>query len=117
MSATPQSPDQNQLKQAAASYAASTFIHSDMFVGLGSGSTAELFVVELGQRVVAGQVSNLITVSTSEKVAALAQTVGLKVAGLDEVAYLDVTVDGADEIEPHSFALTKGRGGALLREK
>lgn len=117
MSAGSQSFDQAALKLAAAAYAASTFVQSDMFVGLGSGSTAELFVKELGQRVVSGQLSNLITVSTSDKVAALAQICGLKVVGLDEVPYLDVTVDGADEIEPLTFGVTKGQGGALLREK
>jgi ribose 5-phosphate isomerase A len=109
--------DQQQLKQAAASYAVANFVRSRMYVGLGSGSTSELFVLELARQVAAGNLSDLITVSTSEKVAELAQTNGLKVVGLDDVSYLDVTVDGADEIEPTDFGLTKGRGGALLREK
>ncbi len=113
-----QSPlSQQELKQASAVYAVDSFIRPGMYVGLGSGSTAELFVMELGRRASGGQLSNLTTVSTSEKVAALAQTYGLNVVGLDDVAGLDVTVDGADEVEPTTFALTKGRGGALLREK
>lgn len=106
-----------QLKRSAAIYALETFIQSGMHVGLGSGSTAELFVEELGGRASTRQFDNLITVATSEKVAALAESVGLQVVTLDDVPSLDVTIDGADEIEPTTFALTKGRGGALLREK
>lgn len=108
---------QQELKQAAAVYAVDTFIRSGMFVGLGSGSTAELFVEELGRRSAAGTLTGLVTVSSSEKSADLARTFGLEVKDLAEVEGLDVTVDGADEIEKTTFALTKGRGGALLREK
>ncbi|HEX2914009.1 MAG TPA: ribose-5-phosphate isomerase RpiA [Chloroflexia bacterium] len=117
MSEAQQPMTQQQLKQAAAVYAADTFVHSGMYLGLGSGSTSELFVKEVGRRVAAGQLENLITVSTSEKVAELARTFGLNVIGLDDVAHLDVTIDGADEIDPLTFSVVKGGGGALLREK
>lgn len=108
---------QQELKQAAAVYAVDTFIRPGMYVGLGSGSTAELFVEELGRRSVAGSLSGLVTVSSSEKSADLARSFGLEVKDLADVDSLDVTVDGADEIVTATFALTKGRGGALLREK
>ncbi len=112
-----QAADQRQQKIAAAAYAVDTFIQSGMHIGLGSGSTSELFVEELGRRASRGDFQNLLTVSTSEKVTALAQTFGLTVVPLDDVTFLDVTIDGADEIDPVTFGLTKGRGGALLREK
>lgn len=108
---------QNELKRAAARYALERYIQSGMLVGLGSGSTSELFVEELGRAVGAGTLTKIVGVATSEKVEALARTFGISVAKLADVPGLDVTVDGADEIEPKSFALTKGRGGALLREK
>lgn len=108
---------QQELKQVAAVYAVDTFIHSDMNVGLGSGSTAELFIQEVGRRAQAGTLTGLVTVSSSEKSADLARSFGLEVKELADISALDVTVDGADEIETANFGLTKGRGGALLREK
>jgi ribose 5-phosphate isomerase A len=108
---------QSELKQAAAIYAVDTFIRSGMNIGLGSGSTAEFFIRELGSRAAAGVLTNLTIVSSSERSAVLARTFGLEIKDLAEVAALDVTVDGADEIERTTFSLTKGRGGALLREK
>jgi ribose 5-phosphate isomerase A len=108
---------QQQLKQQAAVYAVDTFIHSDMRVGLGSGSTAELFIEEVGRRSQAGSLTGLVTVSSSEKSAELARSFGLAVKELADISLLDVTVDGADEIVTTTFDLTKGRGGALLREK
>ena len=108
---------QQVFKQQAAAYAVATFIQSGMRVGLGSGSTAELFVEELGLRASEGKFQNLVAVSTSEKTTALARTYGLKVVELNDLADLDVTIDGADEIDPATFDVVKGRGGALLREK
>ena len=108
---------QQELKQQAAVYAVDTFIHSDMRVGLGSGSTAELFIEEVGRRSRAGILRGLVTVSSSEKSAELARSFGLEVKELADISLLDVTVDGADEIVTSTFDLTKGRGGALLREK
>ena len=90
-------------------------VRDGMVVGLGSGSTAELFVTELGERVSQGlQVRG---VPTSARVATLARAVGLPLASLEEHPRLALTVDGADEVEPSSLAVIKGRGGALLREK
>jgi ribose 5-phosphate isomerase A len=83
-------------------------------IGLGSGSTAEAVVWALGARVAAGLTVR--GVPTSERTAALARQVGIPLLGLDEVARLDLGIDGADEIDP-ALNLVKGRGGALLHEK
>ncbi len=108
--------DIEALKRAAARYSLG-YIKPGMFVGLGSGSTSEIFVEELGRELANGNLHGITGVATSEKVEKLAGGLGIEVVKLDEVVSIDVTVDGADEIEPRSFAVTKGRGGALLREK
>lgn len=108
---------QNELKRQAASFALAQYVKSGMLVGLGSGSTSEMFVEELGHAVSTGALTNITGVATSEKVDTMARTLGITMAALVDVPGLDVTIDGADEIEPKSFALTKGGGGALLREK
>ena len=89
-------------------------IHSGMLVGLGTGSTARHFVDLLGEKVAAG--FKCLCVPTSEATAAQARSLNIPLTDLDSVDHLDVTVDGADEIDPH-LALIKGAGGALLREK
>lgn len=88
------------------------FVRDGMTVGLGTGSTASLFVRALGERRLPG----LRGVATSEATAALAREVGIPLVDLNDVATIDVTVDGADEIAP-GLELIKGGGGALLREK
>ena len=90
-------------------------VRDGMIVGLGSGSTAELFVVELGERV--GEGLRVLGVPTSERVAGVARAVGIPLTTLDEHPRLALTVDGADEVEPRTLSALKGRGGALLREK
>jgi ribose 5-phosphate isomerase A len=85
-----------------------------MKLGLGSGSTAAHFVRALGERVAAGL--DVVGVPTSEGTAALAAAVGIRLATLDDEPDLDLTVDGADELDGH-LRLIKGGGGALLREK
>ncbi len=109
--------NQDEMKRAAASYAAETFITNDMFLGLGSGSTAEMFLAIVADKVKAGELSGLTCVATSERVGGLARDYGLKVLELGQVEYLDVTVDGADEVDPKTFNVVKGRGAAFLREK
>lgn len=108
---------QNELKRQAARFAVTQYVRSGMLVGLGSGSTSEMFVQELGRDISNGILTNITGVATSDKVDALARALGITTAKLVDVPGLDVTIDGADEIEPKSFAITKGRGGALLREK
>lgn len=109
------SADAEALKRAAAE-AAVALVTDGMTVGLGSGSTAELFLAALARRAAAG-LRLRATVPTSERVAELARAAGLAPVALADVDRIDLTVDGADEIEPTALGLIKGRGGALLREK
>lgn len=89
-------------------------IQNGMKVGLGTGSTANYFIHALAEKVKAGlQVD---CVPTSEATAKLAQSLGLKLTTLEDHPFLDITVDGADEIDD-DFRVIKGGGGALLIEK
>src|SRR5258708_23855152 len=85
-----------------------------MKLGLGSGSTAEMFIEMRAPRVRGGE--KLLCVPTSERTAALARKLGLTLASLDDLAPLDLTIDGADEAD-RNLDLIKGGGGMLLREK
>jgi ribose 5-phosphate isomerase A len=90
------------------------FLENGMTLGLGSGSTAAKFVDLVGERVKAGlQVK---CVPTSEATRAQAERLGIPLTTLDDTPFLDLTVDGADEIDGQ-LRLIKGGGGALLREK
>jgi ribose 5-phosphate isomerase A len=89
-------------------------VRDGMKLGLGTGSTAKHFVELLGMRVRAGL--NVIGVPTSEATRADAVRCGIPLTTLDDIDRLDLTVDGADEIDP-ALHLIKGGGGALLREK
>src|SRR6185437_3868244 len=105
--------DLNDLKRAAAAKALE-FVVDGMKLGLGSGSTAELFVEMLAPRIRGGQ--KLLCVPTSERTAEKARKLGITLASLDDLAPLDLTVDGADEAD-RNLDLIKGGGGMLLREK
>lgn len=98
----------------AAGYAALKFIKPGMKVGLGTGSTANYFIRALGEKVRGGL--DVKCVPTSNATANLAKEQGLTLVTLEEEPFLDVTVDGADEIDD-AFRLIKGGGGALLVEK
>lgn len=108
------SQEENQLKLAAAESAAAQ-VTDGMIVGLGSGSTASLAVNALGRRV--GEGLRIIGIPTSEATAAQARALKIPLTTLAEVAQIDMTIDGADEVEEGSLNLIKGLGGALLREK
>lgn len=97
-------------KKASGEYAIK-FIERGMTVGLGTGSTAEHFV-----RALAAADLDVKCVATSEQTTSLATGLGLALFPLDELGRVDVTVDGADEIDAQ-LTLIKGGGGALLREK
>lgn len=105
---------QDRAKRAAALRAAE-MVEGGMKLGLGTGSTAAFLVRRLGERV-REEGLRVTAVATSERTAALAREVGIKVVGLDEAGWLDLAVDGADEVDGQ-FRLIKGGGGALLREK
>ena len=85
-----------------------------MKLGLGSGTTAHRFVDLVGEKVKAGL--DVQCVATSEATARQAKALGVRLGTLDEIPELDLTVDGADEVDP-GLRLIKGGGGALLREK
>jgi len=89
-------------------------VQDGMKLGLGTGSTAKHFVELLGEKVAAGM--KITGVPTSEATRALAAACGVPLTTLDEVDRLDLTVDGADEVDA-ALDLIKGGGGALLREK
>jgi ribose 5-phosphate isomerase A len=92
--------------------AAAELVESGMVVGLGTGSTAAWFVRALAARKLTG----IRGVPTSETTAELARSLGIPLLTLDEAKFIDLTVDGADEIGP-GLSLIKGGGAALLREK
>jgi ribose 5-phosphate isomerase A len=89
-------------------------VHAGMVVGLGSGSTAAEMVRLLGEQVRAGLAIRGVGSSTTTE--ALARQAGIPLIALADVDALDVTIDGADEVDPQG-RMIKGRGGALLREK
>ena len=91
------------------------FVEDGMKVGLGTGSTAAWMVRCLGERV-REEGLRVIGVPTSSRTAQLARQVGIQIATLDEVKWLDLTIDGADEFDP-GLNLIKGGGAALLQEK
>src|SRR6202051_1762814 len=103
----------DQLKRQAAARALE-YVRDGMKLGLGTGSTAKHFVELLGERVAAGL--DVIGVPTSEATRADAVRCGIRLTTLDDIERLDLTVDGADEIDP-ALNVIKGGGGALLREK
>lgn len=103
----------DDLKRQAAARAVEQ-VQDGMKLGLGTGSTAKHFVELLGQRVRAGL--KVIGVPTSEATRADAERCAVPLTTLDQVDRLDLTVDGADEIDAN-LELIKGGGGALLREK
>jgi ribose 5-phosphate isomerase A len=103
----------DELKRQAAARALE-HVCEGMRLGLGTGSTAKHFVELLGERVRTGL--NVIGVPTSEATRADAQRCGVPLTTLDDIDRLDLTVDGADEIDPN-LNVIKGGGGALLREK
>ena len=103
-----------QMKQKAA-LRALEFVESGMKLGLGTGSTARFFVDGLGAKLTDG-LSDIVCVPTSEATREQAESLNIKLAPLDELQRLDMTVDGADELDD-ALRLIKGGGGALLREK
>ncbi len=98
----------------AAAERALQYVESGMKLGLGTGTTAAKFVDLLGPKVQAGL--KLTCVATSEATQARASALGIRMSTLDETPFLDLTIDGADQLDGE-LHLIKGGGGALLREK
>lgn len=105
---------QDQLKRLAAE-AAVAEVEDGMVVGLGTGSTAAFALHALAGRIAGGL--RVVGIPTSEATARLARELGIALTDFAEHGTIDVTLDGADEVEIGTLALVKGLGGALLREK
>ncbi len=102
-------------KQLAGEYAVQ-YVESGMAIGLGTGSTVFFALQKLGQMLREGQLHDLVGIPTSVQTERLARKLGIPLTTLEERVAIDLTIDGADEVDPR-LNLIKGLGGALLREK
>jgi ribose 5-phosphate isomerase A len=105
---------QSQKRRAAE--AAAALVESGMVVGLGAGSTAAVAIERLAALVKQGKLGDLLCVACSADVDRMARGLGMTVVPLHERPHIDITIDGADEVDPQ-FDLIKGAGAALLHEK
>ena len=105
-----------ELKQLAGETAVTLSIKPGMVIGLGTGSTALYAVRKIGQLWQAGELPDIVGIPTSEQTRHDAEAYGIPIGTLADYPVVDVTIDGADEVDPN-FNLIKGLGGALLREK
>nr|MBC7245710.1 ribose-5-phosphate isomerase RpiA [Chloroflexota bacterium] len=103
------------LKQMAAARAVE-MVTNGMVLGLGTGSTARYAVEMIGERLRDGRLRDIVGVPTSSETERIAKEVGIPLTTLREHPVIDLTIDGADEVDPH-LALIKGLGGALVHEK
>lgn len=92
------------------------YIKSGMVVGLGTGSTATWAIKAIAERVKNKEIENILCIPTSSSTRKLADELGLEIRGLEDVEWVDLTIDGADQVDDN-LNLIKGHGGALLREK
>lgn len=109
------SADTATYKQAAA-MAAVELVQSGMVLGLGHGSTVQYALEALAARIKSGALTDIVGVPCSKKTEAEAGRLGIKLADLNDFEELDLTLDGADEVDP-KLNLIKGGGAAMLREK
>ena len=107
--------DQELLKEKAGRIAAD-FIEDGMIIGLGTGSTVKYFFEALSEKISTGGLKNIYGIPSSVATEQQARKSGIPLASFADFQKLDITVDGADEVDP-GFNLIKGGGGALLREK
>jgi ribose 5-phosphate isomerase A len=108
-------PDQTDRLKRAAAEAAAALVQDGMIVGLGTGSTAAFAVAALARRHKEGL--KFLGIATSERTAAQAKAAGIPLTSFAQHRRIDLTIDGADEVERGTLNLIKGLGGALLREK
>ncbi len=106
---------QQHLKRLAGEYAV-RFVSSGMVVGLGHGSTAIHAIRRIAELLRSGELRDIVAIPCSEHVAREAQALGIPLSTLDDHPAVDVTIDGADEVDEAGNVI-KGGGGALLREK
>lgn len=107
---------QDDLKKMVGYKAVDDHVKSGMVVGLGTGSTAAFAVERVGQKVKSGELKDIICIPTSVRTKEQAESLGIPLCTLNEKSHIDVSIDGADEVDP-DWNLVKGGGGALLREK
>lgn len=105
----------DQLKQQAA-YRAVEFIQSGMTLGLGTGSTVKFALERIAELLKSGQLKNILGIPSSIHTEQLAVSLSIPLTTFEERRVIDITIDGADEVDPN-LELIKGGGGALLREK
>jgi ribose 5-phosphate isomerase A len=103
-------------QRASAAESAAEMVEPGQHVGLGSGSTAGLFLRAIASRIASGALPGVVGVPTSITTRRLAEALGVPISEMADVQRLDLAVDGADEVDP-SLDLIKGAGGAFLREK
>lgn len=106
---------QDELKKIAA-YKAVEYVESGMVLGLGTGSTAKHAVDRIGELLRQGRLKNIVGIPTSKQTHEQAVSLGIPLTDLDTHPVVDLSIDGADEVDP-DLNLVKGRGGSLLREK
>ena len=107
--------DRDALKQQAGEFAAD-FVESGMVIGLGTGSTAIFATRRIAQRLREGDLRDIVALPTSRATEAAATELGIPLTSLATHPRVDITIDGADEVDP-DFNVIKGGGGAHLREK
>ena len=107
--------DNNNLKKAAAEQAVS-YIESGMVIGLGTGSTAYYATIKVGELIKQGKLKDILAIPSSNVTEALAKELGIPLTTFKEHSRVNLTIDGADEVDKN-LNLIKGGGGALLKEK
>ncbi len=107
--------DQEKLKAQAGEYAVK-LIRNNMIVGLGTGSTVKYFMQGLAEKIQNSKLKNIKGIPSSRQTEKIARELNIPLTSFDEYQTIDITIDGADEVDP-DFNLIKGGGGALLREK
>ncbi len=94
---------------------AADYIEDGMVVGLGTGSTVQYTLERLAEMIAEGNI-DIVGIPSSKATEKVAENLGIPLSSLDEHTHIDITIDGADEVDPE-LNLIKGGGGALLREK
>jgi ribose 5-phosphate isomerase A len=105
----------DELKKMAAMHAVE-LIESDMVIGLGTGSTTYFAIKRIAEKVQSGELRNILGIPSSERTETLARRLNIPLTDLDTHPEIDLTIDGADEVDP-DLNVIKGGGGALLHEK